>query len=67
MNMLFLKQLVNIIKTLFTEKISINKAYTILKFAHGTSQTKEINKKATWKNIGVKTGEVNSDNTLTYC
>ena len=65
--MLFLKQLVNIIKTLFTKKISINKAYTTLKFTDGTSQTKEINRKATWKNIGVKTGEVNSDNTLTYC
>ena len=67
MNQIFLGQPVDAIKTWFTTEFPTWPTYTTLKFVDGSTQTKEINCAATWENIGVKSSQSGSNNTLIYC
>ena len=67
MNQIFLGQPSDAIKTWFTTEFPSWPTYTTLKFADGTTQTKEITGAATWQNIGIKRYPEASDTTLTYC
>ena len=66
MNQIFLGQPSDYIKNWLITKVPTWPTYTTLKFKNGTTQTKEINGTATWKNIGVKSSQYSSNNTLSY-